>query len=406
MRAAIGVQQHRQRAVGRVVLAGQQQSAAQVAVAEPEQFDVEVDLGVLGSAADLGDLPPGAPHPHPGARLVERGRGDHEHLTGARSGVHTGLLGHLLGTFGGDAEEVDLGRVLLRGGDQDVVVADVEDAPDLQGRCGPRLIADDQPVRAVVGADAHQAAVRAPGGPAGFDLHPVLVGVAVHLGGLAGAGVEGQDELGALVTALHRDQRAAVPGPVGGDEVREGPPVPVDVHPVTVEVEDGQRHVGVGGPGGRIAHGGRLAGRVGRITEIPVLHRGFVHARRQQPRSVRGPPVAAVAVHFLGGDELRGAPRDVRAFWFGERVVAGTVHIDHAQLTAGEVGHPATVGIRPGIGHRLRHREFAGGAGRDVGDEQPSRQREGRQSPVAVGRVAGDAAGPFPRAFAAGLFGR
>ena len=103
------------------------------------------------------------------------------------------------------------------------------------------------------------------------------------------------------------------PVPAGGHQVGERGVVDLDVHGGAVQPGQQEGHLGVRGARGRIGHLGGRPLRVGGVGDVPPGDGRLVHPRDQQRRAVRGPPVAAVAVHLLGRDELRQPERHAAA---------------------------------------------------------------------------------------------
>ena len=78
--------------------------------------------------------------------------------------------------------------------------------------------------------------------------------------------------------------------------------------------------------------------------------------------AVGAPPVAAEAVHLLGGDEVGAAPRDALRF---VGIVAGedapsAVELADAQQPAADVGDPPGERVRPGVEDRTGDGQLAG----------------------------------------------
>ena len=212
----------------------------------------------------------------------------------------------------------------------------------------------------------------------------------------------------ALVAALHRDDQPGV-APVHVGEVRERVAVPLDVDDRAVEADDVQRDVGVGGAGGRVRQLGRRGGGIGGIAEVPALHRRRVDPGDGEGGAVGAPPVAAVAVHLLGGDEVGGAPRDrlgLVGLAAGEEAPA-TVELADAQQAAADVGDPLRQRVGSGIEHRAGDGQLAGRAADQPADEQPPADGERRDRDVGVGGEGRDAAGRLAGPLAPGpLLGR
>ncbi len=138
---------------------------------------------------------------------------------------------------------------------------------------------------------------------------------------------------------------------------------------------------------------GRLRSRVGRIVEVPALYRGGVDSTDRDRVAVGTPPVAAEAVHLLGGDEVGAAPRDRVGF---VEVAAGehpptAVELADAQEPPAHVGDAARRGIGARVEHRSGDVEWSSGARDQAGHEQPAGEREGDDRSGRVGGVGRDA---------------
>ena len=135
-----------------------------------------------------------------------------------------------------------------------------------------------------------------------------------------------QDPHGALVPALHHDERVVPVLPVGGDQVGEGGRVGLHRYGGAVEPGQEQGHIGVRGAGRGVGHLGGRAFRVSGIGDVPPGDGGLVDPRDEQGGAVRGPPVTAMAVHLLGRDELGQPERHPRrALRVRERAVFAAV---------------------------------------------------------------------------------
>ncbi len=167
-----------------------------------------------------------------------------------------------------------------------------------------------------------------------------------------------------------------------------------------------QRHVGVRGAGGRVADRSRGRGRPRWIGDDPLAR----PARRRRDRrrscvAVGAPPVAAVATHLLGGDEVGAAPRHrVR---FGP-VVAGERPRRAVELADSQTSSRCTYATRRAVGSGRGSKtgpstvSSRASAGEQPPDEQPSAERERDHGDVGVGRVRGDPASALAGALAPG----
>ena len=222
-----------------------------------------------------------------------------------------------------------------------------------------------------------------PGGDAGDDLQPARVGVLAQHLGLAGAGVDGQQPHRPLVPALHHHQRVVLALPAGGHQVGERGVVDLDVHGGAVQPGQQEGHLGVRGAGGRIGHLGGRPLRVGGVGDVPPVDGRLVHPRDQQRRAVRGPPVAAVAVHLLGRDELRQPERHLRgALRVRQDLVLGGVgQAGHPQRPGADVGQPLPGRVGARIQRRGGHRHLVRGGVRH-GSGPPRRPAPTRRRPL------------------------
>jgi hypothetical protein len=260
---------------------------------------------------------------------------------------------------------------------------------------GDHVAADDQPSAAVavgahherVGSD-HRAGAR-------NELDPRVVVILEDDRGGAGVGFGVQHLQVALVARLHH-QRQAVGGPVApwrGTGSARGPTPPRSARPPssghTWRVTSG---FVVPAAGYRIAAGG-CQGSAG----LAMCHTGTRHvdAARGDRRPVRTPPVAALPVHLLGGDEVGAAPRDrVRITRLGDDRARRAVELGHAQLAAAHVRDATAERVGPRIEHRARHRDLACAPGHEPGAEQAAGERERSDRHGLVGRERRDAARP------------
>ena len=261
----------------------------------------------------------------------------------------------------------------------------------------------------------HDPAAGQPGRHAGHDLQPVRVGVRQQHAGLAGARIQGQQPHRPLVPALHHDQRLGLLGPAHGDQVRELRAVGLDRAVAAVEPGQQQGHLGVRGAGRGVGDLGGRPFRVGGVGDVPPGDRGLVGPGHEQGRAVRGPPVAALAVHLLGRDELGQPERHTcRAPRIRDRHVAAdpsAVHVSQAgdpQRAGADIGQPPPGGVGPRVkrrglrGHGPRCPPVAGQRHRV---HLPG-QREGGQGHGPVGGVGHDPARRLPDPLPPGPFGR
>ncbi len=400
MRAAVGVEQHRQRlpAVVHRASRGQDERRAQGAFAHRQPHRAGFQAGVHRVRHDVGDVVAVAQHRHLRAAVGQAPRREHGHLRRARPDVHAIHSGQTFHPAAVGAVDVDLGGVVLGGGEQHLV-AHMEHGAHLQPRRGHRLAVHEHAVGVVAHAHVHELAVGGPRGNARDDLDPPLVGLAVQQPRRAVAGIDRVDVDAPLVTGRHRDERVASGGPVHGHQVL---PVPsFHVHPAAVEAEERQRHRRVGGARGGVGHGGGGGVRVSGVGDGPHRNLGPVGALHQQASPVGGPPVAARPVQLLGGDELGEPPRDVGSLVGHEGSVLPRGELDHTQPTFADVGDVGSGWVRPRVHHGGVHQQPDLTAV-EVGRVELAGQREGHQAERLVGGVADHSPGGLPRALAAG----
>ena len=203
--------------------------------------------------------------------------------------------------------------------------------------------------------------------------------------------VVGDEHLrGALVTRLH-EERQRLPGvPLHRHEIGIGLAVPSEVLRFTVEADDCEHHVRVRRARRGIRELGRLRRRVGRVGEVEAVDARDVDSARGDAVAVRSPPVAAVAPHLLGCDELGGSPRHVRIGILDDP--RGAIEVCDAQRTSRHVRDPRPRRIGTRVEHRTLGVDLVCGAGQEVHGEQPTGERERSHRCVGVRRVRDDAA--------------
>ena len=268
----------------------------------------------------------------------------------------------------------------------------------------------------------HDPAVRGPGRDARDDLQPDRVGVLVQHPGLAAGHVDAEDPHGPLVPALHHDQRVVPVLPSGGDQVRESsraggepggePGGEQSRHRRGIAVEAGQDEgdVGVRGAGRGIGHLGGHPFGVRGIGDVPPGDRGLVHPRDEQRGAVRGPPVAAVAVHFLGRDELGQPERHPgRAARVRDRPVRKVApQAGDPERAVADVGEPPSGRVGAGVQRRGPGRHLVSraplactGAGERHRVHLAGQREDGHRDRL-VGRVGHDPARLLPDPLAPG----
>ena len=289
---------------------------------------------------------------------------------------------------------IDVASSMLVGGEHDAGPVDRGDGADLQVGRRHRLAVDQQaPGPIAVGArDERAVAQRCAGTPGTRSTHASSRSSASR----SVAPVDGSirrissARWSRLCTVMISP--ASLQLHVG--EVREGVAIPLHVDDRTVEADDVQRHVGVAGARGRIRQLGGHGRRIGGIAEVPALHRRRVDTGDGEGGAVGAPPVAAVAAHLLGGDEVGRAPRHrlrLVGVTAGQQAPA-TVELADAQEAPVDVRHPLRQRIGPGIEHRAGHGQLAGRAADQAADEQPPADGERRDGDGGVRGEGGDPA--------------
>ena len=223
---------------------------------------------------------------------------------------------------------------------------------------------DQQAAGVLLVAGPHDPAVLGPGGDARDDLQPPRIGVLAQHGGLPAAHLDGEQPHRALVPALHHDQRVVLALPARRHQVRKRGAVGVDRHAGPVQPDQQEGHLGVRGAGGGIGHLGGRPFRVGGVGDVPPVYRRLVHPRDEQRRTVRGPPVAALAVHLLCRDELRqperhprGSPRLRQHLVFG-LVFGLTRQAGNPERAGADIREPPSGRVGAGIAGRGTRRHF------------------------------------------------
>ena len=261
-------------------------------------FGVPVELAAIGE-------PPAC------ARLVDRGRPQHDDIAAGHRVMDGWTVGERHQCTWRPPVHVLHGRVADRvGGEDHAFGIDVDDRPHLQVGRRDRLTVDDQPPRPIAVGARHQCVGRRHHAGSRHQLDPRLVVVGERSGRRSRDDVDDQHLEITLVARLHHDGQTVL-GPVHLGEIRE--PVAVPGHlgrSAPVDRDEVERDLRVGGPGGGVADGSRWQRRLGRIGDVPHLHIGDIDPADRDDGSIRAPPVAALALHLLGGDEVGASPRD------------------------------------------------------------------------------------------------
>ena len=254
------------------------------------------------------------------------------------------------------------GRLLhLVGEEHHPVGRGVDDGPDLEVGGGDGSPGDEQSPGAVPVAAGHQPAVAQQRGRPRDELDPAVVVLLVEQLGRARGGVGGQHVQPPLVARLDGDEHRSDLGPAHVDEVGEALAVPADLGAGAVVADDVERDEGVVRAGHRVGELGRSRRRVGRVGDPPALDGRGVDPRHGHRLAVGRPPVAPVAVHLLGRDELRRAPADVGVVVVGGRagqLPAPPVELGHTQRSAAHVGDTPGGRVGAGVDHGAFHREL------------------------------------------------
>ncbi len=165
-----------------------------------------------------------------------------------------------------------------------------------------------------------------------------------------------------------------------------------------------------GVPAGGIGHLGGHPFGVRGIGDVPPVHRGLVHPRDEQRGAVRGPPVAAVAVHLLGRDEL-GQPERHPRLTFGVRdgpVRKVARQAGDPERAVADVGQPPPGRVGARVQRRGPRRHLVSrallactGAGERHGVHVAGQREDGHRDRL-VGRVGHDPARLLPDPLAPG----
>ena len=379
VRAAVRAQQHRQRDV-RLVAAREEQRGREVAGTEqrvPRPCVHDRFLGVGGqnvrtvAAHDgrLGMLRVGAEGPK-----RDRAAG-HDGVREARLRIQPLRRRAALDPVDVGLEGIAVGRGEPRAG-----AARPEHLLHMQPRRRDGLGAEPY-ASGVVGIDrAHERAVVEPVRRTADELDPDVVAILEDDRGGAGCRIDLPDLGRPLVARLHEDRERRPIRPLHARQVLEGLAIPVDLDVrAGRDVHDPQPYVRVRGPGLRVPHGARGVGGIRRLREPPGPDRALVDAARGDARAVRRPPVASVAPHLLGRDELRQSERHVRVVVGRERPL-GAVEITNEQRPVHDVGDRRSVGREPRVVRDTRRRDLHQVARSEVHDLQAPAPRRSTPS--------------------------
>ena len=220
-------------------------------------------------------------------------------------------------------------------------------------------------------------------------------------GGVSGDRVDAEHDELALIAGLHRDKRAVLV-PVRGHEV--GIRVPIPRHGDTlaaIEPDEIRLHGRIRRAGRRVADGSRGRCGVGDVGDPQPRDGGFVDPGDEQRVAVGRPPVAAPAVHLLGGDELGDPPAQVRLLLSGEAGHRAVSQLYHLQRPLVDERHAPAGWVGPRIQHGSRDSELGRSALEQVCDHEAPGQREHGDPRVAVDRIGHDPGAGLPGAFTA-----
>ena len=263
---------------------------------------------------------------------------------------------------------------------------DVDDRPHLQVGGRDRLTVDDQPPRPIAVGARHQRVGRRHHAGSRHQLDPCIVVVGERSGRRSRGDIDDQHLEITLVARLHHDGQCVL-GPVDLGQIRE--PVAVPGHlgrSAPVDRDEMERDLRVGRPGGGVADGSRWQRRLGRIGDVPHLHVGDVDAAGRDRGSIRAPPVAALALHLLGGDEVGAAPRDGGGLLgFGGQHAWRRVDSRDAQHGARDERHRCSEWVRAWIEHRPGDLELARHSRHEIGEEQAPGKGEGGDGDRGIG---------------------
>ncbi len=343
--------------------------------------------------------------PPPATGLVDRGGADHDRFTADRPGVDVQPFGDRGEAVRGPAVEVLHGGVIDRiAGDDDLIGVTRDDGSDLDVGWRHDLTADDQPPDSVaIGAHHDPVGVDQRAGSR-YELDPGVVVVAPDRAGTSRGDIDRQDLEPALVAGLHRDGQPVLV-PVHVRQVRKPDPVPGDLQPgVAVECHEVQRDIGIRCARSGIPDGVRSRARVGRIRDVPDLHRFDVDAAHGQGGAVGRPPEPAMSAHLLGGDEVGTAPgHGVGVARLGHQAASVALQVRHPQLAAPNEGDLTVVRrgarCRPRIEDRPVDRNMSRPGGVEVGGEQLAGERERGERRIFRQCVRCDTAGAFAHSF-------
>ena len=406
VRPPVRVHQHGERPVG-LAAAGEEQRRAELAFAEREEARPRLDRARLRDVLDRPHRLARTPHRRDRLHAVRRRRDPDERPAALGARMQPGLLGQPhRSALGGPAPQVDLGRVAVGGSEQHALAGGQHD-PNLQTRRRHGLAAHGQPVR--VGLRIHHHVDHATVGQTHRrvlgQLDPTGVGLLGHDARRARRRVRLEEPDRALIPRLDEQRERRTLAPVDAGQVGEPFVVPRHLDALAaLEVEHPQRDHGVVRAGLRVADRAGLGGRVRRVADEPGQHLALVDVRGGELRGVGRPPVAAVALHLLGRDELGEPPVRVGRVGRGELADA-SLDLAHVERPVDHERDPLARAVQARVVDRPGRAQLAGRTLHQIGQEHPARDGEHRSSNGLVGRVRRDARRTLARALAPGAFG-
>ena len=190
-----------------------------------------------------------------------------------------------------------------------------------------------------------------------------------------------------------------VPDDVG--QVLLGPP---DRGPPSVQSDDLGADLRVRRACRRVGDDGRHPGGVGRVGDVPALNGRVVDAGDDQRIARWRPPVAAHALHLLGGDEVGEPVADVRPVRRGEGAGRPGCEVVHVQRLAADVGDVSSLRVGARVDDPAGRVDRPRGPVEEVRDVEAPGQGERCRPHLLVGGVADDAARLLAGALATGPF--
>ncbi len=132
--------------------------------------------------------------------------------------------------------------------------------------------------------------------------------------------------------------------------------------------------------------------RVGRIRDVPALHRRHIDARHQQPRAVGRPPIPLLTPHLLCRDELGEPVCHVVVFRCRKHPRCTAVDADSPQSPALHERDRGAGGVELWVNGDAAGGDLRQRLGAEIDHIQPSSEVEHRAAQSEVSRVTHDAA--------------